>query len=90
MHLAGPDAVLESHYFFIYLIIYHLQKRQRIQSGGTWSAKWIADMKTNLNHLISAPRIFKNQPGKLGWILLWLIGIPVPLLLIFFLLRGCT
>ncbi len=29
-------------------------------------------------------------PGKLGWILLWLIGIPIPVLLILFLLRGCT
>lgn len=29
-------------------------------------------------------------PGKAGWILLWLIGVPVPLLLVFFLLRGCT
>ena len=26
----------------------------------------------------------------IGWIFLWLIGIPVPLLIIFFLLRGCT
>lgn len=30
------------------------------------------------------------KSGKIGWILLWLIGIPVPILLIFFLLRGCT
>ncbi len=28
--------------------------------------------------------------GKIGWIFLWLIGIPVPILLILFLLRGCT
>lgn len=32
----------------------------------------------------------KNQQGKVGWILLWLIGVPVPLLLILFLVRGCT
>ncbi len=30
------------------------------------------------------------QSGKLGWIFLWLIGIPIPVLLILFLLRGCT
>ncbi len=29
-------------------------------------------------------------PGKIGWILLWLLGIPIPVLLILFLLRGCT
>ncbi len=28
--------------------------------------------------------------GKVGWLLLWLIGIPVPVLLGLFLLRGCT
>lgn len=30
------------------------------------------------------------QAGKLGWIFLWLIGVPIPVLLILFLLRGCT
>jgi hypothetical protein len=32
----------------------------------------------------------KNQAGAIGWILLWLIGIPIPILLILFLVRGCT
>lgn len=31
-----------------------------------------------------------NQRGEMGWILLWLLGIPIPVLLVFFLLRGCT
>lgn len=31
-----------------------------------------------------------HESGKIGWILLWLIGVPVPVLLILFLLRGCT
>lgn len=31
-----------------------------------------------------------KQAGKVGWILLWLIGVPVPILLVLFLLRGCT
>lgn len=30
------------------------------------------------------------QAGKVGWILLWALGIPIPVLLILFLLRGCT
>ena len=29
------------------------------------------------------------ESGKIGWILLWLVGVPIPVLLIFFLLRGC-
>jgi hypothetical protein len=31
-----------------------------------------------------------NRDGKAGWILLWLLGVPIPILLIFFLIRGCT
>jgi hypothetical protein len=30
------------------------------------------------------------REGKVGWILLWLLGVPIPVLLILFLLRGCT
>lgn len=40
-----------------------------------------------------SPRHPQKNPsisGKIGWILLWLIGIPVPILLVLFLLRGCT
>ena len=32
----------------------------------------------------------KNERGKIGWILLWALGIPIPILLVFFVLRGCT
>jgi len=31
-----------------------------------------------------------HNEGKVGWILLWLMGVPIPILLILFLLRGCT
>ena len=31
-----------------------------------------------------------RQEGKIGWVFLWLIGIPIPLLVILFLVRGCT
>ena len=31
-----------------------------------------------------------RQAGKLGWILLWAIGVPIPVLFVLFLLRGCT
>ncbi len=33
---------------------------------------------------------FSSEEGKVGWILLWLLGIPLPILLILFLIRGCT
>jgi hypothetical protein len=34
--------------------------------------------------------ILRNQQGAIGYILLWVLGIPIPLLLLFFLLRGCN
>ncbi|MEO5914078.1 MAG: hypothetical protein ABIS50_07585 [Luteolibacter sp.] len=45
-------------------------------------------MKTNPRPS-AVEKLSGHLPGKAGWILLWLIGVPVPLLLIFFLLRGC-
>ena len=32
----------------------------------------------------------QRQTGKVGWLLLWLLGVPIPVLLVLFLLRGCT
>jgi hypothetical protein len=31
-----------------------------------------------------------RDSGRVGWVLLWLLGVPIPLLLVFYLLRGCT
>jgi hypothetical protein len=31
-----------------------------------------------------------KEAGAAGYILLWLLGIPIPILLIIFLLRGCS
>ena len=33
---------------------------------------------------------YGREQGKVGWILLWLLGIPIPVLLVLFLVRGCT
>jgi hypothetical protein len=30
------------------------------------------------------------REGKIGWVMLWLLGVPIPVLLLLFLLRGCT
>jgi hypothetical protein len=34
-------------------------------------------------------KILKSQAAKIGWAVLWLLGVPIPILLILFLLRGC-
>ncbi len=31
----------------------------------------------------------KKQEGKIGYILAWMVGVPVPILLIVYLLRSC-
>ena len=45
----------------------------------TWRAK--------LQQRFAPPAL---QQGKMGYILLWLLGIPIPILFVIFLLRGCT
>ena len=32
----------------------------------------------------------KLESGRVGWILLWALGVPIPVLLVFYALRGCT
>jgi hypothetical protein len=32
----------------------------------------------------------RRQEGRIGWAVLWLLGVPVPLLLLLYVLRGCT
>jgi hypothetical protein len=35
-------------------------------------------------------RRITERSGKVGYILAWLLGVPIPILLIIFLLRGCN
>jgi hypothetical protein len=39
---------------------------------------------------VNLMRLPRMQSGKIGYILLWLLGVPIPILLIIYLLRGCT
>ena len=34
--------------------------------------------------------IREGQEGRWGYILAWLLGVPVPILVLIYLLRGCT
>ncbi|MES2308508.1 MAG: hypothetical protein V4507_06565 [Verrucomicrobiota bacterium] len=36
------------------------------------------------------PHLQSNAQGKISLLLLWLIGIPVPILALIFLFRGCS
>jgi hypothetical protein len=35
-------------------------------------------------------RTRRLEEGRVGWILLWLLGVPIPVLVLLYLLRGCT
>jgi len=48
----------------------------------------IHNVKKGLSEMHLTNRI--KQAGATGYILLWLLGIPIPILLLIFLLRGCT
>ena len=48
----------------------------------------IADV--NKSRRKSVMKNIKNEKGAIGWILLWALGIPIPILLILFMVRGCT
>ena len=47
-------------------------------------------IKNELQHIFKRPATLKSQAGKAGYILLWLLGVPIPILLVIFLMRGCT
>ena len=32
----------------------------------------------------------RREEGRAGWIVLWLLGVPIPILLGLYLIRGCT
>ena len=34
--------------------------------------------------------IRRGQEGKWGYILAWLVGVPIPILILVYLLRGCS
>lgn len=34
--------------------------------------------------------IARTEDGKAGWAVLWLLGVPIPVLIVLYLIRGCT
>jgi hypothetical protein len=45
-------------------------------------------MDTNLKHTMKTQFKKYCNEGKVGWVLLWLLGIPLPVLLLFYLFTG--
>jgi hypothetical protein len=68
----------------------------------SWRTNAALQIPQKITRTFSLARVFLARRGKMhlgdkikeagatGYILLWLLGIPIPILLIIFLLRGCT
>ncbi len=44
----------------------------------------------NRRHCAWSPGDRRLQQGRWGYILAWLVGVPVPILILVYLLRGCS
>ncbi len=44
----------------------------------------------NLPKLSRMPTLPSAQQGKVGYILLWALGVPIPILFLIYMLRGCS
>jgi hypothetical protein len=44
----------------------------------------------NIRPVPSRVQGMRKQRGTMGYILLWLLGVPLPVLLLIYLLRGCA
>jgi hypothetical protein len=69
-------------------------KQPPVQSSfrrnGSATCTLVAEFNQNKKTNMKTPTTDKRSAGKIGWALLWLMGIPIPILLLFFLMRGCT
>lgn len=62
------------------------KSRQRIKLASNAASRCDLSKKETVMRLIKN----KQETAATGYILLWLLGIPIPILFLIFLLRGCT
>lgn len=70
---------------------FHLSDLQSLAPSGVFGcvSRWEITMKT-LMETYRRQMDRQKQKGGIGWVLLWLLGVPIPILVVLFLLRGCT
>jgi hypothetical protein len=69
----------------ILLSVLTLTADERTRARELFAANGAADVRS-----VGEDSGFMDETGRAGWILLWLLGVPIPLLLALFVLRGCT
>ena len=58
---------------------------------GTLTGKWNnAGLSWEENAMKNRLQDLKNEKGKIGYVILWLLGVPFGLLLLIFLVRSCV
>lgn len=60
---------------------------ERLSELGFLPKEKVDEAVPNENEAINR---LKNEHGKIGWVVLWLLGVPLPILLLLYVLRGCT
>jgi hypothetical protein len=43
-----------------------------------------------MTRFVTPTALLRRQQGRWGYVIAWLVGVPVPILVIVFLLRGCS
>jgi hypothetical protein len=69
-------------------------RRASTVAPGLPSPGWLDDCQQRVNIMGATDRATGSEAGKqkggIGYVLLWLMGVPIPLLILFALLRGCA
>jgi hypothetical protein len=68
----------------------HSSEKPRTHAGFSFGMSALETRSVMNTSRWQAFRSLREQSGKVGWILLWLLGVPIPILFVLFLLRGCT
>lgn len=66
------------------------RKINRVRKWNAFTRMFPRQTITAEVYAVKTLKELKETEGKIGYILLWLLGIPIPILFAIFLLRGCT
>ena len=58
--------------------------------AATERSRWPSDIAQAPEAPTQIERPHAREAGKIGWALLWLLGIPLPVLLLLYFLKGCS
>lgn len=61
-------------------------EQPKIPAKSSWIEKWIEEAKKLYDQPVISPIV--NSNGKIGYLFAWLLGVPVWILLIVFVIRG--